>query len=111
MQGSKWSKSKLTFRIAKYPKYSSLNHADIDRELNKAFNVWSQVSNIEFEQIKEPTVAEKLIEKYHRKHLNKKFSKRSLKPDIDVRFETGYHGDAEPFDGSGLILGKIFNYI
>jgi len=68
-----------------------LNNEDIDRELNRAFDLWSRVSGIKFEQIKEP--------------VGKK-NKRGLGPDIDVRFETGYHGDAEPFDGTGLILGN-----
>ncbi len=69
-----------------------MSDVQIDQELNRAFNLWSQVSGIEFEQIKEPI---------------DKRNKRSLEPDIDIRFETGYHGDAEPFDGTGLILGNF----
>lgn len=102
LQGSKWSKSKILFKIAKYPKFSSMSPEDIDREINRAFNLWSEVSDLKFEQIKEPTL----------KNTHNDVVKIRVEPDadIDVRFETGYHGDAEPFDGSGLILGKHFKY-
>lgn len=74
----------------------------IDSELMRAFDLWSQAADVEFEQIIDidrPTFNDLLL-------MNKtqKTSKEEL-ADIDVRFETGYHGDSEPFDGSGLILG------
>ena len=39
-------------------------------------------------------------------HESKHDSVDSKAADIDVRFETGFHEDSEPFDGSGPILGK-----
>lgn len=109
LQGSKWSKSKILFRIAKYPKFSSMSPEDIDREINRAFNLWSEVSDLEFEQLKEPALKE--LPFYHSgsDRLINRRDKREV--DIDVRFETGYHGDAEPFDGSGLILGLFSEFL
>ena len=113
LQGSRWSKSKLRFKIAKYPKFSSMSKELIDKEINRALGIWSEVSDIQFEQVKDPTFMEMLLYNTHAKpptHFgNQKeeiANKLTQKADIDVRFETGYHGDAEPFDGSGLILGN-----
>lgn len=103
LQGSKWSKSNISFKIGKYPKFSSMSPEDIDREITRAFNLWSEVSDLKFEQIKEPQLKNTLSD------VLKKIDQQEA--DIDVRFETGYHGDAEPFDGSGLILGEYFNII
>lgn len=120
LQGSKWPKAKLRFRVGKYPKYPSMTREMIDLELKRAFELWSEASDVEFEHVKEPD--ETLVT-----------GSRSMKPtfmdlllfdesmlltnkpssavDIEIRFETGYHGDSEPFDGSGLILGTILTVI
>ena len=116
LQGSRWSKSKLRFKIAKYPKFSSMSKELIDKEINRALRIWSEVSDIEFEQVKDPTFMEMLLYNTQAKPTQyiggqKQEIKNKLtqKADIDVRFETGYHGDAEPFDGSGLILGNFID--
>lgn len=142
LQGSKWPKSKLRFKVGKYPKYPSMTREMIDSELQRAFDLWSNASDVEFEQVRErPAVVIGSSEEELRRGGT---ASRSVKPtfmdlllfdessfittrsnspqhtppvDIEIRFETGYHGDSEPFDGSGLILGtrlfqlhiKIFN--
>lgn len=88
-----------------------MNHSNIDRELRRAFNLWSKVSNLEFEELKSmPVSSDVLPKKYFNKWDNMiETNVPGEKADIDVRFETGYHGDAEPFDGSGLILGNNYD--
>ena len=70
----------------------------IDAELSRALKLWSDVSDLEFEHVK---ADDDFIE------LSILFP-RGLNTDVDIsiRFETGFHGDSEPFDGAGLILGK-----
>jgi hypothetical protein len=108
LQGSKWPKSKLRFKVGKYPKYPSMNRDMIDAELKRAFDLWSEVSDVEFEQVKEDT--EKTVNFMDLLLFDDVANVPAKKPadsaDIDIRFETGYHGDSEPFDGSGLILGS-----
>ena len=106
LQGSKWPKSKLRFKVGKYPKYPSMTHEMIDSELKRAFDLWSEVSDVEFDQVKEvikPSFMDLLI--FDEATLT---TRRNDVADIEIRFETGYHGDSEPFDGSGLILGRFF---
>lgn len=103
LQGSKWPKSKLRFKVGKYPKYPSMTHEMIDSELKRAFDLWSEVSDVEFEQVRDvikPSFMDLLI--FDEATLT---TRRDDLADIEIRFETGYHGDSEPFDGSGLILG------
>ncbi|XP_052753894.1 stromelysin-2 isoform X3 [Galleria mellonella] len=82
LQGSRWRIKNLTYRIAKYP--SRLNQADVDLELAKAFSVWSDYTDLTFTQ------------------------KRSGQVHIEVRFETGEHGDGDPFDGPGGTLAHAY---
>jgi len=105
LQGSKWSKSKLRFRIAKYPKYSSMTRDSINEELKRAFDLWADAADVDFELVKEP-IKNDFLNNLLLFDQNTKIN-IDKKADIDVRFETGFHGDSEPFDGSGLILGLI----
>ncbi len=117
LQGSKWPKSKLRFKVGKYPKYPSMTRDMIDRELQRAFELWSEVSDVEFEQVKDPPEGELGRSRKHAFMDLLLFDESSAylttrspsmgppTADIEIRFETGYHGDSEPFDGSGLILG------
>lgn len=117
LQGSKWPKSKLRFKVGKYPKYPSMTRETIDSELKRAFDLWSEASDVEFEQVKDridivstgsrsvkPTFMDLLL--FDEANTMARPNNGPSPPvDIEIRFETGYHGDSEPFDGSGLILG------
>lgn len=48
--GSRWRVKQLTWSITKYP--SSLKTADVDRELAKAFQVWADVTELTFVQLR-----------------------------------------------------------
>lgn len=114
LQGSKWPKSKLRFKVGKYPSYPSMTRDMIDNELKRAFELWSEASDVEFEHVKDnellpargrsvkPTFMDLLL-------FDESMSaaRPDSSVDIEIRFETGYHGDSEPFDGSGLILGTL----
>ena len=72
LQGSKWSKSKLNWKIGKYPDSISMANHVFNEEIVRAFGLWSSVSGLEFEQ-----------------ELNS-----NAKADIEIRFESGFHGDS-----------------
>lgn len=108
LQGSKWAKSKLKFKVGKYPMYSMLSKEQIDHELKRAFNLWSEASNVEFEQVNDAQKSKSLLLLDQIVTSQTKPDAPAKKVDIDVRFETGFHGDSEPFDGSGLILGHAY---
>lgn len=68
----------LSYRISKYPK--KLHKFDVDREVAKAFALWTQ-------------------------HIDLTFSPKFSGPvDIDIRFESSEHGDGTSFDGQGTVL-------
>lgn len=46
LQGSRWKVKALTYRISKYPK--RLNRKEVDDEINKAFSVWSEYTDLTF---------------------------------------------------------------
>lgn len=46
LQGSRWKVKALTYRISKYPK--RLNKPDVDKEIAKAFSVWSEYTDLTF---------------------------------------------------------------
>lgn len=82
LQGSRWKVKALTYRISKYPK--RLNKDDVDKEVAKAFAVWSEYTDLTFT------------------------AKKSNPVHIDIRFETGEHGDGDPFDGPGGTLAHAY---
>lgn len=69
---------KLTYQISKYSR--KLNFKDVDHEIARAFNIWSEHTDLTFTKTKNEN------------------------PDFDIRFEEGYHGDNAPFDGLGKVL-------
>uniref|UniRef100_T1INB6 PNPLA domain-containing protein n=1 Tax=Strigamia maritima TaxID=126957 RepID=T1INB6_STRMM len=82
LQGSRWRVNDLTYRISKYP--SRLTKAQVDEEIDRAFKVWSDYTNLRFIQ------------------------KTSGNIHIDVRFVRGEHGDGDPFDGTGGTLAHAY---
>ncbi|XP_044752543.1 macrophage metalloelastase-like [Coccinella septempunctata] len=84
MQGSTWKKKHITYRINKYPK--NLRKEDVDIMVHKAFNLWSNHSELTFEACKN--------------------SSRIV--DIDIAFVKGKHGDDTSFEGPGGILAHAF---
>ena len=75
LQGSRWKKRMLTYKVGKYP--SKLSRAEVDADVGKAFNMWAKASGLTFSR------------------------KYSGSVDIEIRFESYYHGDEDSFDGPG----------
>ena len=82
--GSKWRRTELTYRISQYPSRLNIKKSDIDREIARAFQVWAEVTPLDFQ-----------VKKEGRVH-------------IDIRFVTGEHGDGDPFDGPGNTLAHAY---
>lgn len=82
LQGSRWKVKALTYRISKYP--SRLDRAEVDKEIAKAFSVWSEYTDLTFT------------------------AKKSAPVHIDIRFEVNEHGDGDPFDGPGGTLAHAY---
>ncbi|XP_059614020.1 matrix metalloproteinase-14 isoform X2 [Phlebotomus argentipes] len=82
LQGSRWKVKALTYRISKYPK--RLNKPDVDKEIAKAFAVWSEYTDLTFTP------------------------KRTNPVHIEIRFEENEHGDGDPFDGPGGTLAHAY---
>ncbi len=72
----------LTYKISSYPSARSLSRRDVDEEIRKALDVWSEFTDLTFTQ------------------------KTRGRVHIDVRFEDGEHGDGDPFDGQVKLSGK-----
>ncbi|XP_055530959.1 matrix metalloproteinase-14 isoform X2 [Wyeomyia smithii] len=82
LQGSRWKVKSLTYRISKYP--SRLERSEVDKEIAKAFSVWSEYTDLTFTH------------------------KKSSPVHIDIRFEVNEHGDGDPFDGPGGTLAHAY---
>lgn len=82
LQGSRWKVKALTYRISKYPK--RLNRQEVDKEIARAFAVWSEYTDLTFT------------------------AKRSNPVHIEIRFEENEHGDGDPFDGPGNTLAHAY---
>ncbi len=100
LQGSKWLKHSIRYKISKYPILNSLTREQIDNEVSRAFELWGTVSELKFEQIRDRSSRFGTFFGVDQS-LNKPV-------DIEIKFETGYHGDSEPFDGPGYILGHAY---
>lgn len=82
LQGSRWKVKNLTYRISKYPK--KLNRPEVDKEIARAFAVWSEYTDLTFT------------------------AKRTNPVHIEIRFEENEHGDGDPFDGPGGTLAHAY---
>jgi len=82
VQGSRWGKNRLTFRVTEYS--STMSEVLIDSNVEKAFKFWSDVTNLEF------------------------VSKDVGEVDIDIGFFAFDHGDGDPFDGMGGTLAHAY---
>jgi len=81
---SRWRSLALTYRVSKYPAEKKLSKKVVDREIEKAFAMWSNVTDLSF-------------------------TNRHYGPvHIELSFEKSAHGDREPFDGEGGVLAHTF---
>lgn len=84
LQGSKWRRQELTYRISQYPTRYANRREEVDQQIAMAFGVWSQVAPIDF------------------------IVKRDGRVHIDIRFASGDHGDGDAFDGPGNTLAHAY---
>nr|XP_056714678.1 stromelysin-1-like [Euleptes europaea] len=78
----KWEKKQLTYRILNYT--PDMNKVDVDNAIEKAFQVWSQVTPLTFRRVLEGDA------------------------DIMISFARTDHGDFNPFDGAGGTLAHAY---
>uniref|UniRef100_A0ACB8FFR3 Uncharacterized protein n=2 Tax=Sphaerodactylus townsendi TaxID=933632 RepID=A0ACB8FFR3_9SAUR len=78
----KWEKKHLTYRILNYTQ--DMRQVDVDKAIEKAFQVWSQVTPLTFRRILEGNA------------------------DIMVSFARRDHGDFNAFDGPGGTLAHAY---
>eukprot|EP00795_Rhopilema_esculentum_P012223 gene12223-2854_t len=83
VEGSKWSKTALTYSISQPSSKLAIN--DQKEVLKLAFSRWAEVSPLTFT-----------------------YTDNSQGADINVRFASLSHGDGKPFDGPGNTLGHAF---
>ncbi|CAG9863528.1 unnamed protein product [Phyllotreta striolata] len=81
LQGSRWKVKNLTYKISKYP--SRLKRSDVDKEVQRAFDVWTDYTDLTF-------------------------TPKTGQVHIEIRFEYGEHGDGDPFDGPGGTLAHAY---
>merc|ERR1719309_439259 len=82
VQGSRWQKKNLSYRVTRYSQ--KMTRAQVDADVKKAFSFWSAATTLKF------------------------FSRNSGDVDIQIGFFTFSHGDADPFDGRGGTLAHAF---
>ncbi|CAI9740581.1 metalloproteinase-16-like isoform X1 [Octopus vulgaris] len=82
---SAWKKKDLTWAVKRYSRTSNLTTKEQLKILERAFEHWAKVSALSFTKITDVNVA-----------------------DIKMSFETRSHGDNNPFDERGNVLGHAF---
>ncbi|XP_055846909.1 matrilysin-like [Episyrphus balteatus] len=81
--GTPWSKKDLTYKITQYTR--KMDRPDVDAEIARAFNVWSQQTDL-------------------------RFTPKSNGPvDIEIKFVQGNHGDRNSFDGPNGVLAHAYS--
>ena len=50
LQGSRWKKDTLTWRISQYPSSSRWKKSQVDEEIKKAFDIWAQQIPVKFQK-------------------------------------------------------------
>ena len=79
----RWDKKELTWRVTKFPS-NDLSPELVNQTMERAFKVWETHANLKFYQVD------------------------SGGGDMEIRFESGDHGDGDPFDKSGGTLAHAF---
>merc|ERR1739844_286149 len=82
VQGSRWQKRSLSYRVTRYSQ--KMTRAQVDADVKKAFRFWSDATTLKF------------------------VKRNSGDVDIQIGFFTFSHGDAVPFDGRGGTLAHAF---
>ncbi|XP_055920441.1 matrix metalloproteinase-19-like [Eupeodes corollae] len=80
LNGSRWRDKNLTYKIKNYPK--KLKKSDVDAEISRAFNLWSEYSFLNFTP------------------------KSNGHVHIDISFENTENDD--PFDGPGKVVARSY---
>lgn len=83
LQGQKWAKTYLTYKIMNYT--PDMSRESVDRAIYHALLIWSYPSQLRFRQANDL------------EH-----------PDIEFLFAQGYHKDGYQFDGKGSVLAHAF---
>ncbi|XP_066297538.1 stromelysin-2-like [Branchiostoma lanceolatum] len=81
--GSHWRKNDLTYRILNFT--PDLPRADVERELKRALETWSEYTPLRFERLTGNT-----------------------RSDIEISFASFGHGDGNSFDGPGSTLAHAY---
>lgn len=82
LEGSKWYNKDITYKVTKYPR--RIDKKTVDREIERAFRVWSDVIPVNF------------------------ISKKKGRVHIDIRFVVYRHRDGNSFDGPGNTLAHAY---
>merc|ERR1712215_106095 len=82
VQGSRWQKRSLSYRVTRYSQ--KMTRVQVDADVKEAFRFWSDATTLKF------------------------VKRNSGDVDIQIGFFTFSHGDADPFDGRGGTLAHAF---
>merc|ERR1719411_1792536 len=80
---TKWEKQTLTWRVTKFPS-NDISDELVIRTMERAFSVWAKYADLTFIEVGTGV------------------------GDIEIRFESGDHGDGDAFDKSGGTLAHAF---
>ena len=86
LQGSRWSKTRLTWSIGRFPSGQTMSREEVVDTARRAFQLWAQASRLEFVYAGD----------------------NSVSVDIEIRFESYEHGDGDPMDGPGGTLAHAY---
>lgn len=81
--GERWDRNRLTWYLTKGPS-NDLTDDQVRETLARAFRVWERAADLKFTEAASPP------------------------GDLEIRFESGDHGDGDAFDGGGGTLAHAF---
>ena len=81
--GSRWDRNALTWRVTKFPR-NDLGEDKVLDTMRRAFSIWERSANLTFSEASQGV------------------------GDLEIRFESGDHGDGDAFDREGGTLAHAF---